>query len=491
MNTSLFSVALEERDKVPTYKSPALFIEDISPFPPSVVPVETAIPAFIGYTEKADKNATGDLFLVPMRITSLTEYATYFGRAQVETTAISVTITRDTKLGTTSATANIDEAKRSVHILYYALQMYFANGGGPCYIVSVGTYNAVRTSRDAGELAAGLNAIRSEDETTLIVIPEAQNISAPEKFNALQAAALQQCFDLQDRFVIMDVYGGKHPLYDSRQKMGDILKTFRDTFAATDQDHLKYGAAYAPNLKTVIDLVSNKAYDSAQVDVNVIVDGAGTSKKLNTWDDQTQQQAVAAIGKVGLTLPPSSSIAGIYAAVDNARGVWKAPANVSLANTVGPMIPLSDLDQNDMNIDVAGKSVNAIRSFAGRGTLVWGVRTLAGNDNDWRFVNVRRFFIFVEESAKKATQQFVFEPNDVNTWATVRGMVENFLYSLWQQGALQGTKPEDAYFVKVGLGSTMTALDIQEGRMIVEIGMAAGRPAEFVIVRFSQIMAQP
>jgi uncharacterized protein len=184
-------------------------------------------------------------------------------------------------------------------------------------------------------------------------------------------------------------------------------------------------------------------------------------------------------------------MAGIYAAVDNSRGVWKAPANVSVKTVVQPTIQFTNVEQDQMNVDVtAGKSVNAIRPFIGQGNLVWGARTLAGNDNEWRYINVRRFFIFVEESVKKATVQFVFEANDANTWVKVQGMIENFLTTLWRQGALQGVKPEHAFYVAVGLGKTMTALDILEGRMIVEIGMAAVRPAEFIILRFSHKMAE-
>jgi phage tail sheath protein FI len=134
--------------------------------------------------------------------------------------------------------------------------------------------------------------------------------------------------------------------------------------------------------------------------------------------------------------------------------------------------------------------VNAIRKFSGKGTIVWGARTLAGNDNEWRYINVRRFYNMVEESTKKASEQFVFEPNDGSTWAKVRGMIENFLILQWRAGALQGAVPEDAFFVKVGLGETMTALDILEGRMIVEIGMAVVRPAEFIILKFSHKMVE-
>ncbi|HLU88485.1 MAG TPA: phage tail sheath C-terminal domain-containing protein, partial [Cyclobacteriaceae bacterium] len=116
---------------------------------------------------------------------------------------------------------------------------------------------------------------------------------------------------------------------------------------------------------------------------------------------------------------------------------------------------------------------------------VWGARTLEGNSNEWRYISVRRFFIMVEESAKKATFPFVFEPNDAKTWIKVRAMLENYLSLLWRQGALAGAKPEHAFFVRCGLGQTMTAQDILEGRLIVEIGMAAVRPAEFIILRFS------
>lgn len=192
-----------------------------------------------------------------------------------------------------------------------------------------------------------------------------------------------------------------------------------------------------------------------------------------------------------MVLPPSSAMAGIYTKVDNDRGVWKAPANVSLASVSGPYVNINANEQENLNVDVnAGKSINAIRAFTGKGVLVWGARTLAGNDNEWRYVPVRRFFNFAEESIKKATEQFVFEPNDANTWVKVRAMIENFLTLQWRAGALAGAKPNHAFFVKVGLGETMTALDILEGRMIVEIGMAVVRPAEFIILRFSHKMQE-
>ena len=187
-----------------------------------------------------------------------------------------------------------------------------------------------------------------------------------------------------------------------------------------------------------------------------------------------------------IVMPPSGAVAGIYARVDAERGVWKAPANVSVNAVIAPTIKITNQDQSTLNVDAtSGKSINAIRNFTGKGTLVWGARTLAGNDNEWRYVPVRRLYIFVEESIKKATEFVVFEPNDANTWLRVKTMIENFLAGLWRDGALAGATTSDAFFVNVGLGQTMTAQDILEGRMNVEIGLAAVRPAEFIILKFS------
>ncbi len=187
------------------------------------------------------------------------------------------------------------------------------------------------------------------------------------------------------------------------------------------------------------------------------------------------------------TLPPSGAIAGIYANTDSTRGIWKAPANVSLKSVIALTDTINDAGQSDMNIHQSGKSINAIRKFSGKGLLVWGARTLDGNSNDWRYINVRRLAIMIEESAKNACMNFVFEPNVSQTWVNVKAMLENYLTVLWNDGALAGEKPEHAFFVQVGLNHTMTSNDINEGRMIVKIGYAPSRPAEFIILEFKQM----
>ncbi|SHF73632.1 phage tail sheath family protein [Flavobacterium defluvii] len=695
-----------------TYKTPGVYVEEIVKFPPSVAQVETAIPAFIGYTEKAVKKVDNDLKNIPTRITSLLDYETYFGFAYPEDTiTVNVTdVVTDNVITERNIVVNQPSAPKPF-LMYYSLQMYFANGGGPCYIISVNSYENNTGNQNTvlfDDLNDGLDLLKAEDEPTLILFPDAKALSADE-FYALYSNALMQCHDLQDRFTIIDTYTSTDVGADSLTLRGKI---------SLEKDYLKYGAAYYPYLDTILDYRYNEddilithitnvpdAISTALSEVQGILTtipltvtnlievtdddtdgtndliegsianvlkyiddatgydntGAGTftvaktvafvplletltghlgtlisakekiqnaansaiasveevagagndlQTALNTFvglfegsnkiekvrdnlvdltaklkaantplkvqqnvktnttnviseiakllafsapasitdlpdntlaittdvlnlssgtddivtlienikdeitllnntdinngamngrylgdieglDNKSYNAIKAEILALPLTLPPSSAVAGIYARVDSNRGVWKAPANVGINYVVKPALKITNVDQDNLNVDtVGGKSINAIRSFTGKGTLIWGSRTLAGNDNEWRYVPVRRFFNMAEESIKKATEQFVFEPNDANTWIRVRAMIENFLILQWRAGALAGAKPEQAFYVRIGLGQTMSALDILEGRMIVEIGMAVVRPAEFIILRFSHKMQE-
>ena len=187
-------------------------------------------------------------------------------------------------------------------------------------------------------------------------------------------------------------------------------------------------------------------------------------------------------------LPPSAAMAGIYTMVDSTRGVWKAPANVSVNYVNKPSVVIDNKAQEELNMPMNGKAVNAIRSFVGEGVKVWGARTLDGNSQDWRYINVRRTMSFLEHSVKNAARAYVFEPNDANTWINMKCMIENFLRSVWKRGGLAGATPEDAYSVHVGLGDTMTPEDILEGIMRITVLVAISRPAEFIEITFQQQM---
>ena len=472
------------------YKTPGVYIEEIQKLPPSIAQVETAIPVFIGYTEMAEDSRGQSLINEPKRITSLLEYERFYGQAVPET---SITVTISERPGQPiNVFGNIDEVQRSKYLMYYSLQMYFANGGGPCWIVSVNTYENAGGVVGFVELLEGLNQTEKVDEVTLIVFPDAQGLTSPDDFYNLHGEAMDMCEKLRDRFTVMDVWNDPGLSLD---EWSTNIETLRNT-TPNEVNTLKYGAAYFPNIETILDYYYGGEGDG---DSNVTIvhtggDGsyAGTLSELRTKNNALYFQSRAAARNIPMVLPPSPAMVGIYANVDNSRGVWKAPANVNIDFVIRPIIKITDSDQEGLNVDVnAGKSVNVIRAFTGRGPgIVWGSRTLAGNDNEWRYVPVRRFYNMVEESVKKATIQFVFEPNDENTWTRVKSMIENFLTLQWRAGALMGASTEEAYFVKVGLNETMSELDIWEGRMIVEIGMAVVRPAEFIILKFSHKMLQ-
>jgi phage tail sheath protein FI len=681
-----------------TYKTPGVYVEEISLFPPSVAQVETAVPAFIGYTQKAEKNGS-NLKGIPTRITSLLEFEQYFGKGYEYKAGDIKVVTDENNNYAVKSVTYINK----VFYLYDSMRLFFDNGGGQCYIVSVNNYGSATFASgvlsSSSDLTAGLAAVEKYDEPTILLFPDAVTLGEAS-FYALQQAAIAQSAKLQDRVALLD-------LKENLSTWEAARDNFRDKIGI---NNLKYAVAYTPwlynsysrtidfalfksnvtkadgvSVLTLNNLTSDAmlnglvtAMDTVATDVKTIEDAVNTLKtasfgtikdnynklksdvlsgpatnaianyeillglvrsiadtfpgwrkpasltkfkgdKLikdldaaasddisglrkyvvdlikyeknirvdemvstthdyaapydgvpvaapNSWlkdavatleaapnaieygdpqlpsggaaDDDINKGVVLAsladldkifeglnnfiekmrataakyksmaqeilysthllIGNIAHAIekqlsivPPSGPMAGVYAKVDDERGVWKAPANVSLSAVNGPVTLIDNGMQDDLNVDVnAGKSINAIRQFTGKGTLVWGARTLAGNDNEWRYISVRRFFNMVEESVKKASGQFVFEPNDANTWIKVKGMIENFLTVLWRQGALAGAKPEQAFFVKVGLGQTMTAQDILEGRMNVEIGMAAVRPAEFIILKFSHKMQE-
>ncbi|WP_462224980.1 phage tail sheath family protein [Flavobacterium sp.] len=643
---------------VSSLKTPGVYINEIDAFPPSIAQVATAIPAFVGYTEKGPS--------VPTRITSFMEFEQTFGGAPSPS---SVAVELDSNLVPTDKCV----VQESIYKLYNSIRLFYANGGGVCYIVSVGSYTTAIS--DENLFIDGLDLLRKYDEPTLLLFPDAINLTAT-KLGLVQQQALLQCSDLMDRFAILDV--------KEENGLVDDSAAFRD---AVGNQNLKYGASYYPSLqsaypysfrfmdingvaankvnfkgiystniplkeaieefekiatdygvvntawnpavapsdtanpkklhqipidthtklKTAIDkcwnllkvlgkplsptmtstkfslfsqdLVTNFLIQHAQslvdfkkaYEILKKVDGTTDVDDLSNLDNNTDFLSVwgtisaytesapnpytgaisvaipvagpipahnepdfakiqllvqklhasiinsmdnvvkslsdfmlfeennltssipiysAIIDKLSEymnTVPPSGAIAGIYAQTDKTRGVWKSPANVSINGIVGLTDDINDADQENMNIHETGKSINALRKFVGRGFLVWGGRTLAGNSNDWRYVNVRRLANMIEESAKKACAQFVFEPNVAQTWVSVKGMIDNYLTTLWNDGALAGAKPSHAFFVQVGLNETMSAQDILEGRLIVKIGYAPSRPAEFIILEFKQM----
>ena len=463
------------------YATPGIYVEEISTLPPSVAEIATAIPAFIGYTEKH----AGDQPMIK-EIRSLRDYEESFGQAPSAPWKIIVT---ETKTEANQFTYEIHGSdgntipifSKPTFLLWYAIDLYFRNGGGRCFVVSVGG-TASNDVFDNKKFLAGIKELEKADDPTLVIIPEATQLTESDH-GEICGAALTHAYNMKDRFVILDTKT------DIAQTPTDAAKELRNTVGTS---HLERGAAYYPDLNTTLN--HKTIEDKIPVEIKTNGQDISEPKLLSSLrsneNDIHYHKIIKLLADQRVILPPSAAIAGVYASVDRDRGIWKAPANISLQAVVGPVIHVTATDQAELNIHDTGKSINAIRSFSGAGTLVWGARTLDGNSNEWKFIPVRRLFITVEESVKKATAFAVFEPNDVSTWLKVKGMIDSYLYTLWERGALQGTKAEQAYFVNVGLGKTMTAADISAGRLIVEIGLAAVRPAEFIILRFSHKLAE-
>ena len=483
-------------------RTPGVYIVEDSKFPPSVVPVETAIPAFVGYTRVTQYKGVS-LLDRPVAVNDLLEFQAIFGGPPpIGGFAVTVDESGNVTGGVTDPNTGASARFR----LAYALRHFYDNGGGRCYIVSIGDYGDSALTADIVDAhLAGLAALAREDEPTLLVLPDLSGMRPATPVDATTTAAvrasyhsvlvqaLNQCASLGDRFLICD-------LWDGAAAGSAGITAFRNGIGTRN---LKYGAAYHPFIQTTMPW----NWDEGTITVAQVGrrndDGSVTRPSPHNNMSLTDLKSHATnanpliygnvrnvLSQFSVTLPPAAAVAGVYATVDRTRGVWKSPANESVASVRALTVAI-DQDLNDsMNVDTTGKSINAIRAFAGKGVLVWGARTLAGNDNEWRYVSVRRFFNMVEESCKEATEPFVFEPNDAGTWVKVKAMIENFLIVQWRDGALAGAKPEDAFYVRVGLGSTMTAQDILEGRMIVEIGMAVVRPAEFIVLRFSHKMQE-
>lgn len=473
-----------------TYKTPGVYVEEIALLPPSVAEVETAIPAFIGYTEIALKNGI-DLTFQPLKIFSLNDYETYFGKApatsdlaEVDISEVSIPDPADAakkKHVSYGVTITPVAANLPKNILYYAMQMFFANGGGQCYIVSIGKADGKTIKED--DFNKGLTAIRNFDEPTLLVAPEAVYLDA--KYESFYQAMIKQASDLKDRFVIVDTQVPKDIVDDQT--------AFRK-FSFGTKEQVRYSAAYYPWLNSSLNynfklddikIKSGKIIDKADPTKEVDLAGKAISTIKADHDDLYQFLKEELTKKLTVTMPPSAAVAGVYAYVDGARGVWKAPANAVLKSVTSPSMQISLDQQKDMNVDSGGRSINAIRFISGAGITIWGARTMDGNDREWRYVNVRRFFNMVEESVQKSTLWAVFEPNTKNTWVKLKSMIESYLLVKWIDGALAGSKPEEAFFVKVGLPETMSSDEVLDGILRVKIGMAVSRPAEFIILEFT------
>ena len=492
-----------------TLATPGVYIEEKSSFGSSVVPVQTAVPAFIGYTEKASRGAKS-LFNEPTKISSMGQYEELFGGPPA--TKLNIT---PSEAAPASFDLKFNDATR--YLMYYAMRLFYNNGGADCYIVSVGTYSdKIEASKLNDPKGGGLTSLEKHLEPTIVVVPDAILLT-PNDCLSLQAAILSHCgYKMKNRFALLDVIDGdKERTFDDE----DVINKFREGIGS---NFLQWGAAYYPYLNTTIlsgsdidftfiensdglmEILNKEVDDRLAADDITEARAEGIKAEIAKIADTTESDAIQSLQgtlsaispKLNLVLetistminvmPPSSAMAGALSMVDSSVNVAKAPANVSLGAVVSPTVNINNDNQEDLNLPLNGKAVNAIRSFQGKGTLVWGARTLEGNSKDYRYISIRRTMTYLEQSIKFAAEAYVFAPNNSTTWSTLKSTVSNFLTNQWQSGLLAGTSPEDAFEVEIGLGMTMTPNDILDGILKMTVRVALTRPAEFIVITFEQ-----
>lgn len=535
-------------------KTPGVYVTELQAFPESMVGVPTAVPAFIGYTKKAEVDGKS-AFNEPIRIGSMVEFRKYFGdgpdikyKLIQKTTAdltnspdydFSVVYTENPSKSKNTDYYSLDidtNSKPSVKnfYLYNSVRIFYENGGGDCYVVSVGDYS---TPLSLKTLNDGLETIHNEKGPTMLVMPDAVLLdTASGDFKTIANNMLKQAKELQDRVAILDVPKALLENDTSSDGIENAIDTFRG-FLEQDKNspsRLSYGIAYYPwlntniitddeisfttitntdLLKTVLENSVLDKYNGAKLPTELAKKIEKKFEKVKTVIDQVStvksnpDSAVVEIAEQNIitvapllkdiltiikdkmnVLPPSGAVAGVISNVDSTSGVWKAPANVNLNSVVSPNIKITNEEQEDMNVPIDGMAVNAIRTFAESGVVIWGARTLDGNSKDWRYVNIRRTLIYIEQSIKQALRAYLFDPNDASTWTAAKSMISGWLSGLWEQGGLMGDKANAAFDVQVGLGSTMTPSDILDGYMIVQVQLQMIHPVEFIELTFKQEM---
>ncbi len=377
-----------------TYKTPGVYIEEVSGGARPIEAVGTSTAAFFGRAPDAEAASR-----TPTWITSFAEFQRVF-------------------------VGDLAAAKTGGSVLANAVAGFFANGGSYCSVINLGRADGPLTADD-------MLLIDAIDGISLVAAPGS---SDPASHDAL----IGDCERHGDRFAILDTPAEIDPLDRFRHpaQTGEDSDTGGLRPRTSEQG---FAAVYTPWI-LMVDALSGER----------------------------------------TTQPPSGHLAGVYARTDAERGVHKAPANTYLRGALDLTRRISDAEQDILN----PLGINCIRSFDD-GIRVWGARTLADSASDWRYVPVRRLVTMISQSIARGTRWVVFEPNDEPLWKAVRRDIGAFLHTLWRDGALVGTKPEEAFFVKCDR-ETMTQDDIDNGRLVALVGVAPLRPAEFVILRIGQ-----
>lgn len=497
---------------------PGVYISESMPAPGAIVAVATAVPAFIGITQRAARGANS-LLDQPTRIGSMDEYTALFGGAPDHAGCVEYA-----RGASDRAAAVVTLAAR--FYLHAAMRMYFANGGGDCYITAVGLYDDITAAGGlarggfAARCTAALAQLSSVPDVTLVLVPDAV-LAGADAWEAITQQQLRHC-SAQRRFAIIDVVDGDRPHVAGDD--ADAISGRQGLRARLGGNACRsYGAAYYPWLDTSLygSSEQNLGWISAQSRAALLADAIDDARRLGTLDADLAALVPAAKGldhaaaalqspqvhaalctaspryrqvmqealKQANVVPPAAAMAGVYARNDGERGVQHAPANVAIRAADSATVTLLQHEQDDLSTPRDGIAVNPIRAFPDWGLLVWGARTLDGNSRDWRYVSARRTANMVEQSLVRALAAYANRPNDSGTWTAIRTATSAFLENLWRAGVLAGSRADDAFSVAIGQGETMTGVDMLDKRLVLVVRLAVTRPAEFSELTLTQAMA--
>jgi len=498
---------------MPSYLSPGVYVEEVPSGSKPIEGVGTALAAFVGFSEKGPANE-------PTLVTNWTQFTQSFG--------------------------DFIEGAYLAHAVYG----YFLNGGGSCFVVRVGadgdgalpTAHAELAGREPGKPAYRITAAEAGPSGDGIAVEVSDPSEAGEdvfKVTVSRAGKVEEVFDnvtskkgpqnvvtvtkQRSKLIKLEEVGSGGALAPSFGRVtlsGGVgateVKVTADDYVGNSADRTGFAGLEAVDNVTmlsvpdvmaayqrgVIDMEGLQAVQLAMIahcelmgDRVAILDAPPglNAQQVREWrvDKAGYDSKYASLywpwikvfdpiqGKA-VHVPPSGHMAGIWARNDDTRGVHKAPANEVVRGAISLELQITKGEHDQLN----PVGINCVRAFPGRGIRVWGARTLS-SDPEWRYLNVRRLFNFVEESILEGTQWTVFEPNDQRLWDAVRRTVGLFLRGVWRQGALFGVTPQEAYFVKCDAENNPPEVrDV--GQLVIEIGIAPVKPAEFVIFRIAQ-----
>lgn len=495
--------------------------------PEVIKPVGTAIPAFIGYTPKADLHGHS-YYNIPVRISSFAEFKKIFlfDQSQAENQDKkpyhpSYHLVAQNEVHTLGKYIQIEDQQyavlpdpTSIYYFYNCIRHFFQNGGGDAYIISVGPYGkksnipldhpkqrVVNPHVKLHELLTGLSALQNETEPTIYVCPEATLLSINDNATLMQAM-LVQAQEMQSTVCLFDVIGGdkSHPInlmqdvQIFRRSLGDkglnhgvSYFPFVGTSLMSEGD-IDFSNMFDGNLQNLAPLLEKKPASRMVISQLIKANEINSPNKLSPAQRHKVLQQYSAIYTeftkhiidLSNIIPTSSAMAGVYAMNDRNAGVWNDPVNVNIAGTNRLPLALNAFQQSFLHFDQAGhKPINTLHFLNTLGVLVWGARTLKGNHPQLQSISAQRTASYIQKSIQQFSTNFSHYPNATSTWSLMQTAIENFLHDIWNQGGLIGSMPNEAFQVQCGNNIALAEHDMADDQLRIRVKLALTKAQQF------------